>query len=282
MEYIQGLPDIKYIHIGFHRCASTTIQTDILFATKQIAYSKNGRLIMRPTLQDISTFYNNIPPQADKKYVVSAESLCGVGYMSPNASNAWKSTPADIHKNWPKAKILICIRRQYELIRSYHSLAIIKGLTTVNFQKYMDENFYKDYLKYDKFISSYIGLFGESSVHVIPFEWLSEDRRKFLLGLSNFLDIDVTQSILKKHNSGGSDAANEVFRILNYAFRILGYQRKMEMSRKRLRQALTAILPKHRFYLKPADVDELRKYYYSSNQRTSELIGVDLINDLAY
>lgn len=275
---------IDAIHIGFHRCASTTLQADILAGHPDIAFTKRGKVALNPerTLADVTVHGGGGRPA--KITLVSAEGLCGVNYAGTSnvPGRGWSDNPGLIHQKFPQAGILILIRRQPDLIRSYYSLALLKHGLTAPPRRYCHELFPLDCLHYDQVLRRYSDLFGPDRVKVIPVELLMADPPAFLAALSDFLGVDVTRSRLRRRNTGGGDLANAMLRRANMVLGPLIRGRALESPKKRLRAALTRILPESGSFFGSTGEADLRARYRDSNQRVQSLIGYDLIGRFGY
>lgn len=275
---------IDAIHIGFHRCASTVLQADIFAGHPDIAFTKRGKVALNPerTLADVTVHGDGERPP--KITLVSAEGLCGVNYAGTSdvPGPGWSDNPRLIHRKFPDAKILILIRRQPDLIRSYYSLALLKHGLTAAPRRYYRELFPLGCLHYDQVLRHYTDLFGSDRVKAIPVELLMVDPPAFLAALSGFLGVDVTRSRLRRHNAGGGDLANAMLRRANMVLGPLVRGRALELPKKRLRVALTRILPKSSGFYGSVGEADLRGRYRESNQQMQSLIGYDLIARFGY
>lgn len=275
---------IDAIHIGFHRCASTTLQADILAGHPDIAFTKRGKVALNPerTLADVTVHGDGERPP--KITLVSAEGLCGVNYAGTSnvPGPSWSDNSRLIHRKFPEAKILILIRRQPDLIRSYYSLALVKHGLTATPRRYCHELFPLGCLHYDQIMCRYADLFGPDRVKVLPVELLMVDPPAFLAALSEFLGVDVTRSRLRRRNAGGGDLANAMLRRANMVLGPLIQGRALESPKKRLRAALTWLLPESKGFYGSVDEADLRARYRESNLRMQSLIGYDLIGRFGY
>lgn len=276
---------VDLIHVGYHRCASTTLQVCLFSNHPQITWTKKSRLAYDMAVGMDDVLFHGCSPGAveDQRTVISSEGLCGVNYWQPELKNAWRDFPKLIYDKWPDAKILMIIRRQPDLIRSYYNLYIIKSSITMKPKVYYQDTFCKDYLKYDSLITKYIDLFGDRQICILPFEMILHDQPQFLSRLSDFSGVDFRHYRLPITNSGSSDVANKVMRRLNYVFGVFGDQRPISRGKKILRAALAATLPRiGGSFFDENDEAEIRHYFLESNKRISTLIGIDLVGEYGY
>lgn len=278
-------PHVDIIHIGFHRCASTTLQVHLFSKHPRIVWTKQARLAYDNSVgMDKVPFHGSAAEFRDDTItVISSEGLCGVDYQRPGLQPLWQERPGLIHDRWPDAKILIIIRRQLDMIRSYYSLNIIKHATVMKLEMYCREFFHKDYLKYHHIIEKYVSLFGNSYVSVFPFEMIATNPAQFLSRMSDFFGLDFEDYRLPVTNRSSSDHANEAMRRLNYVFRVFGNQRPISRGKKLLRTALGGpISGAGRKFFDSKDEEEFRDYFRESNIQTSNLIGINLVAEFDY
>lgn len=276
---------VDFIHIGYHRCASTTLQADVFGNHPNVIATKDSRL----ALGEVSDFAQCKWPgrcrpndPTVKMIGVSSEALCGVDYINANASSAWCELSERIHQAWPTTKILIVIRRQPDLIRSYYSLALRKYCFTAPAKAYYQHVFQRELLQFDRVVKRYMDLFGRARVKVLPMEMLSREPEAFLNELSNFLQIEFPAHEQPRRNIGRNDASNEVLRWINMGLRALGRERGLAREKKLLRAVLDRVTPDRKLFYAPGDRDAIRKEFHASNVRTSELIGIDLVRRYNY
>ncbi len=275
---------VDLIHIGYHRCGSTTIQTDILGSHRGVAVTKDSRLAMGKVQDFAQCRFIGTPPNSPtaETVAISSEGLCGVNYVANVESPLWAEIPQQVHDTWPDAKILVMIRRQPDLIRSYYSLAVRKLSFTVPARQYYREVFHREYLYFDDLIGRYIDLYGTHAIKVLPVEMLFLTPGPFLSELSEFMGVDLTAQTVRRLNKGGSDSANKILRWMNLGLRALGKERGLATQKLVLRSALGRVLPAHQSFYAPGDREAIREQYRASNIRTSERIDIDLIGEYDY
>lgn len=275
---------VDLIHIGYHRCASTTLQNDVFAAHPAFALTRDGRLARLPDLsvEDVRFSQIGTTNWDDAKIIVSSEGLCGVGFNMPGPNAAWRLNPVRIHAKWPDAKILIIIRRQPELIRSYYGLALVKWNVTVTPEVYSGEFFPREYLEFDRLIGHYNTLFGRDRVKVLPLEMLSHDGGSFLHELSAFCEVDINGLSLRRLNRSASDGANNAMRILNFGLRIFGERTPKRLPSKSICKVLDRVLPAGQPFFAPGEDEAYLAKFTASNARTSDLIGIDLCGQYGY
>ncbi len=277
--------ELKFIHIGYHRCGSTTLQTDVFACTRSLSCAKDPHLATnnQKRFNDVNWF--NKPPLDHSHphyFAVSAESLCGVNYSSHQPSKTFSNLPSKIHRNWPNAQILIVFRRQPDLIKSYYSLALRKSQLTISLNEYASSFFPYAYLEYDKLINTYLSLFRSEQVLAIPAEFLFKHQTEAINTLSDHLGVTLDAPNLKRRNAANTKAGLLVLRQCNRALQTLGFNGHHEWLKRYLLRSSVFVRVGGRSEL-DADVEmSIRHHFRDSNERCSELTGYNLIDDYGY
>lgn len=281
MEFKQRPVDL--VHVGYHKCASTSLQHHVFRPCPQIAYTREARIALDPDFNQAEAFWHFNAGHDPKRLVLTSEGLCGVDYQRFDSAEAFAQFPGRIHATQPQAKILLIIRKQPEILRSYYTESIIKFANTQPFAYFYERAFTNHFLNFDEPVARYRELFGSEKVLVLPLEMLKSDQQGFKARLSEHLELDVTGYQIPRSNAGGSLLANEVIRRLNYGFRLVGDQRHIHRAKKHLRLCLGKCLGKRSYSVYgEGEQERLRAYFRESNERTSEMIGIDLIGQYGY
>jgi len=212
-----------FIHIGHSKTGTTTLQDHLFSKHNQIAYLgrpyKNSlfeKEVRKLTLQDstqynhkglksvIDTYRNGIK---DKSIVISEETFSTVrctdrGLMANRIKNIF----------YP-CKIIITIRNQFDIIRSYYLNfdCIIEKLDKpsrhiVDFKEWIQYMLKNKEFSYLSEIKYYSDLFGYDNVIVLLFEEFVHNKKLFIEKLSSFIGVDEKQSfnlINHKHERKG-------------------------------------------------------------------------------
>lgn len=197
------------IHIGYHKTASTWLQTHILdnpeTRLKRFFSKKDIRdFIVLPHSLDfnsiaVRTHHLKLMKQAiegenlaeDTISVISSERLSGHphsgGYDSKEIADRLKAC-------FPDGKVLIVIREQKSAISSCY-LQYVKYGGTCSIKDYIKPPkrglpviplFKFEHFDYSKLIQYYIDLFGQENVLAIPFELFKDDPQKFYTHIVEF------------------------------------------------------------------------------------------------
>jgi hypothetical protein len=247
------------IHIGFPRCASTLMQREIfprLNGDIRVVSpaSKDRRLIdflnehfilsgrnveMTPvSAAEKSRVADIVAEYSESVVLISNEGLVGDSFDNmlplPHLATAMRSL-------FGEPEILLIIRRQSDMVKSYYRYAIEEGcyksfpiflgyrngrFAGFRLQRYAGVNINPAGLDFHNFINYLEVCFGVGNVHVLPFEWIKNDFRRFGARLSEMLGVKlaVIGGAPRVVNSGVHGADLFVLKALNrlWETRILG------------------------------------------------------------
>ncbi len=311
--------DQKYsgplIHIGFHKTATSFLQRKIFDDKKNGFCSPVDRIQLRTIFIQTDPFefdpkkvrselWPNIEMafQDQKVPVLSHEQMSGQpgggGYgLRRREKEASRKEVADrLHDCFPKARILIVIREQRDMIQSIYKFLVCgwHGKLSASIEEFLDQNplddgysplFYMRYIEYHRIIDYYQDLFGESSVLVLPYEMLRDKPKNFINQIRTFVDLNPLEKFQsEKVNEGYSAALCEFRRVLNrwiVSPNQPGKISKMERRADRLCSRVNRWIPSS-FHAKADQKlsEKIEKivsgFYHGSNQKTEELTGLDL------
>jgi len=225
---------VDFIHIGFPKTASTWLQ-NIAFNIHEIAllgYVEHKAfkkvIVDIAHLDDFHFDEEEIRKQLralweptkflGKKVGISRESLSGhiTGLNSKNIADR-------LYSLFPRAKIIIVIREQFDMIDSLYSQMVKKGYGLSKYQFLHDKTIPIEavltHLQYHFLVDYYAEKFGRDKVLVLLFEELVICTQRFLSKLFRFLS--VTPPSGKELNSARknvslSNHAIKIMRIANY------------------------------------------------------------------
>lgn len=205
---------------------------------------------------------------------------------------------------FPEAKILLFIREQRSMILSTYQ-EYIKNQGVQTLLEAIDESNYPDgkipavrpsLYKYDLLISYYQQLFGQDRVLVIPFELFKLNNLDTVKKILDFIEADYTTDSLETTNFNTS--LNPSYELGGLPIRrkisqIVG-QLEIDNSRRnprviffnRVNKVINQLLPKsvhqqQKMYLQQTIDQTVKDTFRLSNQKTSDLIGINLA-DLGY
>ena len=183
-----------YIHVGFPRCASTFLQSEV-FPKLNLCYIKR-----KEHLQFNMTFksYYNKYILGDHKYrdkLYSSETIVGLEFWKPDA---FDNTLFFSHF-FPDANIIIVRRERDSWLSSmYHRYIEREGL--MDYDLWFDTVLNQDLLDVDGYIARCKYLFS-GCVLVLDYELLVEDDREFVGRICDFVGVPMPKYINKIVNA---------------------------------------------------------------------------------
>jgi hypothetical protein len=203
------------IHVGYVKTGSTWMQSELIWnpeygylsavdraeltcaVQKQIEWEENREAYLHQVTQA------NILKAAERGLtpVISHECISGNpvqgGYLAPTNLRV-------LHNCFPDAKILICIREQKSLLKSYyHEYINIGGVTPIH--RLVDPPIgegrlplsIESYFCYHYLVREYINTFGRENVMIEPFERFRQDAKDFAKRLAAFVGRKESLEMLK-------------------------------------------------------------------------------------
>jgi hypothetical protein len=303
-----------YIHIGYPKNASTTLQTDIFpnvenalyvgraYNSKHTFISKElSDAIYKITMTDSIDFsFERAKDQINKtidefigdndKVIISSE-----GFANNFADRGLMAKR--LNKLFPDAKILVVIRNQVDALLSMYAFLVCQRGENVNvsygrpsvasFEKWILEQelfigrSFITTLKYSEFIAEYQRLFGKENVTVLLFEELVNSPATFFEKIADYLDVDdikkKTDTSVPKRNPKPTNR-----RLLYYKFRnrfpnIMLSKYIPSIALKWWRNYLNNGSSKRRFDELPVEMQKrLKLMYREDNRMLQKLLDVNL------
>ncbi len=220
------------LHIGYHKTASTWLQLHVF-------PNLRGLRCGEPLLRQLGA---NLATASDELLFASAfhaslrqlERLPGGPLLlsdegiSGSLWDGYGSGPKNaerLHRVLPRAKILIVVRRQDEMLRSIHGQYVNEGGTRplrdfIAGRDLEGSRFSLRHLEYDHLVVRYVELFGRERVWVAPYECLRAHPDRFLDDLCEFLGSRLTAPVPRtRENQTLSKPALWLLRTWNRLFR---------------------------------------------------------------
>ncbi|MEL7274765.1 MAG: hypothetical protein AAGK33_15175 [Pseudomonadota bacterium] len=222
-------PPTRYVHIGFPKSASTSLQNFYFPKHEQIYHMGNGyegrgnayvdedvemvcevdirykrECLWDPQLsaERLAPHFQYAVDEGYKAVGISSEFFCFP--LSNEVDTAEKARRLK-HVLGDGAKVVIIIREQYSLLKSLYK-EMLKGGYPGTYRKFLEytllyqvRSWCYDFC-FDILYDHYADLFGEENVCMIPFEILKQDNSIFLGRISDALGIDHTITELKSVN----------------------------------------------------------------------------------
>ncbi|TVQ44351.1 MAG: hypothetical protein EA365_10240 [Gloeocapsa sp. DLM2.Bin57] len=300
------------IHIGYPKTASSWLQADIFnnqntgfcvpwLNQEGLCNKATDLFINCDVFSQTAAADFFLPPLTtiDEQLipVLSNEFLSGCFFFTP--PNYTPSLPREIperlHCVFPNAKVLIMIREQKSMLVSAYRQMLIMGhsLTIEEFINTGDKNITKhptvgnlENLKFDELIEKYQQVFTPENVLVLPLEILIKDKSIFFKNIYNFLKISEREiNNEETKNVGLKGGKLTILRILNSPISLLRNNSYLSSLIFRINYKLAEVadpfIPKKihdsvekkvKNYVK----ETVGTYYQESNQKTSQIIGIDL------
>ncbi|MBW8050920.1 MAG: sulfotransferase [Cytophagales bacterium] len=226
-----------FIHIGYHKTATSYLQELIfpkLSHVNYIQFKNNIEIFSKifyqdPLSFDINSARSDLEKCMDgtKINLISNENMSGNLRLKYNNKNI-----ADkLYDLFPRAKIIIAIRNQFDFIISSYKQHISAG-GTMSFKNRIGYNKGKiqpsyvlydhrvnlEMFKFNNLINYYAEKFGKENILILLFEEFCQDKHRYLQKIFNFIgikpgyDFDDINSVINR-----SYGANQIFiaRILN-------------------------------------------------------------------
>lgn len=314
-------PSNLLIHIGFHKTASSWLQSN-LFRRKEFGFypigedvqsigekfifDKDGALLSSFEDRNEEIQYN-FKTTEENNYVnngvgvISSERLSG----NPHSGYFDSKIIADrLYNCFPQAKVLIVIREQISMITSlYFQYLKCGGIGSL--ERYLSEKydgripkFFYHGLRYDNHIRHYKALFGEKNVIVLPYEMLKNEPYLFIDHISRFCGIEPPSSlpVNKKENDAGACAKISMKKLrwlnlfrksgsINCYSPLVGYwsNKFVRVTFYTMGKIITErYAKKHTNKVKSYIKEYMGEYYSESNRKTELLTGLDLKDKYSY
>ena len=281
---------IDFIHIGYHKTASTYLQFEVF-------PSINGLVVLNHLNKEMDNwFYNNFInvnshsfckdsflknfksmilecgqcELEDSIRAISEENLSGDIYTGMESKELMRR----IYDVFGDTMILIVIRNQIDFILSVYSNYVLHGGTMwiTSWLRGQETRFglLFEKIKYSSLIADYMATFGQKNVYVMQYEKLFDEREGIKAFLSLF-GLDLPDVKRKRVNPGTSLWGNRLMALLNTAglYRLRGRQRIFSLLRSNNNT-------RDREYVKSLIDDRLQEVY-EDNRKVEALIGKRLM-----
>lgn len=228
-----------FIHIGYHKTGTTYLQEVIFPKLEDVNFiwaKKNLELFFKLRFQDPLNFDVNTAKadfqkcmDGNKINLISSEDLSG-DHKYKYINN--KNIADKLHALFPRAKIIVTIRNQLDLLISMYMQIISAGGTMMSFKNrigYKKGKFNPSYFifdhrvnlemfKFNNLINYYAEKFGKENILILLFEEFCQDKRRYLgkifdfMGIKHRYDFDGIDSVINR-SYGANQAA--IARIVN-------------------------------------------------------------------
>lgn len=191
-----------YLHLGFHKTATTFMQRAIFPKLKQINYIKYGRIkkelgkvrlnkISDLEAENLMNFFKSF--NNGKPMLISFEGLSG-SPLSPTKRKSQFEILNDLRRVFPESEfdvsIIIGIREQVDLLTSLYVQFIHHG-GVIGPEKFINGRLEKngsiDNFQYHHYIQELYNLFGENQTYVMIYEYFKQNFSEEMLRLLNYI-----------------------------------------------------------------------------------------------
>lgn len=303
-----------YIHVGYPKNASTTLQTDVFPKIKNTIYMGRSYDTQHPFIsKEFSEAMYSIWMQdsidfsfeeVSRKIDSAMSNVNGQTERTIISSEGFANNFVDrgiianrLNKFFPDAKILIVIRNQMDALLSMYSFLVCQMGRNVNIsygrpsvrsfaqwiqdqEEYLGRSFITT-LMYYEFFSQYKSLFGNDNVTVLFFEELANSPELFFAKLATFLDLDSAMPTpgndVPKRNRGPTQRAAAYYR-LRGLFPDTSFSKYMPNIASKLFHNYLARQTggRKKEFLLPDTEKRLLDMYRDSNNKLQQELGIDI------
>jgi len=203
-------PARPIVHVGYHKTATTWFQNRVWPAADSHDYVPRvvaQRAFLSPPGMHFDAAAARRELRLDERerpVLLSEENLSGYPHNGGMHGLIGPEMARRIHAALPDARILIFVRNQHAIVRATYAQYVAGG-GTWSLRRYLSGKagkhgavtraykapaFEWEHFEFDRLVAEYDALFGSESVHVIPYEALS-DPRTLLLRLRRELGVTV-------------------------------------------------------------------------------------------
>lgn len=300
-----------WIHIGFPKCASTSLQRDFFVKSAQISYvgrsddwhdlreSQHIFLMKLATLDDAHYQLCENEVKIGLKTALAAQSgvvdVISDELLVSSYRPYLRGIPvADsylimhrLKEIFPDAKILMVIRDQVKFLSSMIGQLMRNNHVVFDADDFMNEHMqfakqglgsFLNLIDYNRIYEMYAGLFGADNIHLVLLESLAKEPERQMDYLLQKMGLDTEISrdsvLLGKHNTRATNVE-----LWNYKYRNSVVKRFIpKWMRRVLRGGVASFSTKQNVHVdfSKADLAFLSEFYGPGNRRLEEQTGLDL------
>jgi hypothetical protein len=291
------------IHIGYPKTASTWLQNCVFNGQDSPFFSLPAEEgIQQFVLANEFCFCAELARESFRLYLEEAANQYRIPVLSNEILTGdqikeryWGKIVADrIFATFLKAKILIIIREQKSMILSSYREYVMQG-GTEKLARFIGSGYEKpgfgsicrlDFLEYDLLISYYQKLFGSENLLALPFELLKYNRQVFIQKILDFVGIEESGNYSETPQNIGYNALTIAFRrrvnfFVEPAYFGNKYPPVTWLIAQKLSSVVERVIPSKAHeslekQWKQFIKDRTGRSFHESNQRTSQLININL------
>ncbi|MDQ0298121.1 hypothetical protein J2S78_000529 [Salibacterium salarium] len=291
-----------YVHIGFHKTATSFLQRCIYPKMKSVRYIKYGALkkqlynLRLKTLEDeeiqqirekILTFYKKKP------ILISYEGLSGSPFSQKRSKSNIKVLE-DIRRVFPEEEfdvhIIVGIREQVNLLTSLYVQYVHQGgvKKAEEHLANLEEQGILDHYHYDHYLHKVEELFGKNHYYLIIYELFKQQTEQQLFNLLSFMgENKIPEYENEQVNRSYGTMQMMIGRRVNYLFKTRLHPKglipvnpspiKGKFSPRKVLQSKWSFKVHYKRYHLPKELSNyLKAQYIESNRNLQEEYNVDL------
>jgi len=188
------------IHIGLHKTGTTFLQTQVFPKILNINYQ---------TKVDLTT-----KVEEGKINLFSDENLDGGSYRLFNTVEQRYTILENLHKLYPNAKIILCIRDKDQWLKSAYKQYVVayKSCSFEEYKRRLDVRF-THYQVYINEIKKYF-----DAIYICNFEHLKKNPKKFVENICEFIGVQTPEFENKTVYKGITDGQVKFIRVFDTIF----------------------------------------------------------------
>lgn len=284
------------IHIGFPKCASTTLQN--LFALHESITYIDQRYTWDLLVAPYSPRWDGERAHnAFTQLLAEAREFGSIPVLSDErlvGNIHFMAVAQRLHALMPQARILICLREQMSMIASIYKHMVRSG-STLDIQEFLrrpgvfpDFHRFTEFYKFTDIIRLYQALFGKERVHVKLLEELQDTPEAFFADIYRFLGVAPCPyiDVHEVHHGGISDLEAARMRWQNFLDPTPNDLRPPNpFAGETFNELVTAEVERRCAEMTQETVPNIKQevrthlqgYFADTNRELSELIGKDLV-----
>jgi len=304
-----------FFHVGYPKCASTTLQRAYFQNHPQINYfgiragntgkceqyekiTKLHRLIARVgegqfSVEQARGIATQLGIYSSKKALLSNERVLSTFFSYPNIKNK----ALRLKKVFPNCKIIVLIRNQLSIIKSQyrdwpfdprnlHKGEKINVKEWYNICAKSDNVHFLDSLKYNGVLRMYEDIFGEENVFTDCFERLLHEEEKLVCRIFDYININNHVADYGKHFNKGNTYLENMIRSIGRKYSFFRFLRKSKAIKHAFKRSLKVAsvmfnVDKEKVSMSKKMKKRIQMRYSESNTYLSKRISPDLV-ELGY
>lgn len=213
-----------YLHVGYHKTATTFLQQSIFPNMKNVNYIHPERItedlrrlrlnrLSDPQIDNIRDYFNSF--NNGGPMLISYEGLSGSPF-APKKVKKQSTILKDLRRVFPSpdydVHVIVGLREQVDLLTSLYVQHVHQGgaMNSEQFIKYCRHNESLQNFHYHCYLKKIEDMFGKDHLHIMVYEHFKDSSSEELLKLLNYMgepeipDYEITKSVRKMNKSFGT------------------------------------------------------------------------------